>query len=80
MDIHHLDVGFYQVSNNEKKCRFHPDDEAVVFCNKFEYGYCGLCLESCVACTDPELYCRHRTYCIIWELCRKAVRSKDQAV
>jgi hypothetical protein len=71
-------LGFIQVSDNEKKCRFHPDVAAKVFCDKLEYGYCEYCLESCIACSDPELYCRHRTYCIIWELCRKTVRMRDK--
>jgi hypothetical protein len=64
------------VSTNERKCRFHPDIAAKVFCNKLEYGYCESCLESCAVCSDPELYCRHRTYCIIWELRREAVRER----
>jgi hypothetical protein len=55
-------------------CRFHPDREADVVCNKMEYGYCRECVDTCRACSDPELYCRHRTYCVIWELCRKQVR------
>jgi hypothetical protein len=69
-------VGNVPVSAGKKKCRFHPNVAARVFCNKLEYGYCASCLESCVACTDPELYCRHRDYCIIWELCRNAVRKR----
>lgn len=61
------------------KCRFHPEREAKVVCSKFEYGYCEECLELCHACTDPELYCRHRRYCIIWELCRKSVKERKKA-
>jgi hypothetical protein len=56
------------------KCRFHSDREAEVICNKMEYGYCRECLDDCRACTDPEIYCRHRTACVIWEMCRKQVR------
>lgn len=56
---------------DSKTCRYHPDAEAKVFCGKHEWGYCEECLASCMACTDPELYCRHRTACVIWELCRK---------
>ncbi len=56
------------------KCRFHPDREVEVVCNKMEYGYCRECLDKCQACTDPEIYCRHRTSCFIWEMCRKQVR------
>ncbi|HAA03851.1 MAG TPA: hypothetical protein DCZ69_03960 [Syntrophobacteraceae bacterium] len=62
-------------------CRFHPDRKADVVCNKMEYGYCRECLDNCHACTDPELYCRHRTACVIWEMCRKrARRSKRHKV
>lgn len=56
-------------------CRFHPDRNAEVVCNKMEYGYCRECLDSCQACTDPEIYCRHRTSCVIWEMCRRQVRQ-----
>ena len=65
-------------NDHTKKCRFHPEEEARVYCNKFEYGYCQECLESCSACSDPELYCRHRTYCVIWELCRKTVKRRKR--
>jgi len=58
------------------RCRFHPERKARAVCHKFEYGYCDECLETCAACTDPELYCKHRTSCIIWETCRKAVKNK----
>ncbi len=53
-------------------CRYHPQRAARGFCAKYEHGYCEECLETCTAkCTDPKLYCRHRTYCLIWERCRK---------
>ncbi len=60
-------------------CRFHPERSAVVHCEKFEYGYCQECVDSCRACTDPELYCRHRTACVIWELCRREVKKRRRA-
>ena len=60
-------------------CRFHPEREAVVVCNKHEHGYCQECIDRCSACSDPELYCRHRTYCVIWELCRKIVKARKAA-
>ncbi|OIP90025.1 MAG: hypothetical protein AUK55_13560 [Syntrophobacteraceae bacterium CG2_30_61_12] len=61
------------------KCRFHPERDAVVVCNKHEHGYCQECIDRCSACSDPELYCRHRTYCVIWELCRKIVKARKAA-
>ena len=54
------------------KCRFHPDREARVTCEKMMIGYCEDCLENCEACTDPCGYCQFRSKCIIWELCRKS--------
>ena len=53
-------------------CRFHPDREAYVTCQKMEIGYCRDCLDNCEACTDPCGYCRFRTQCIIWEKCRRS--------
>jgi hypothetical protein len=41
-----------------------------------EYGYCEECLESCKACTDPNLYCKHRHCCFIWESCRKTIKKR----
>lgn len=61
------------------KCRFHPDREGKFRCEKFDYGYCEECLEKCYACTDPQLYCKHRPACIIWEHCRKAVKARLRA-
>jgi hypothetical protein len=63
------------VKTIERKCRVHPEAAAIVFCNKFDYGYCDNCIESCPVCSDPGLYCRHRTYCIIWELRHEAVKE-----
>jgi len=57
-------------------CRFHPDRPALVRCNKYEYSYCEECVESCNACTDPELYCQHRTQCFIWEMCRSEIKRR----
>ncbi len=57
-------------------CRYHPEQEAVVYCEKYEYGYCKQCLESAVICSDPEAYCKFRTHCIIWENCREALKKK----
>ncbi len=53
-------------------CRFHPDREAYTTCQKMQIGYCRECLDKCEACTDPCGYCKHRSQCIIWELCKKS--------
>ncbi|PKN27501.1 MAG: hypothetical protein CVU64_15850 [Deltaproteobacteria bacterium HGW-Deltaproteobacteria-21] len=54
------------------KCRNHPDRDACTQCQKMEIGYCKDCLDKCEACTDPCGYCKFRTQCLIWELCRKS--------
>jgi len=58
------------------KCRFHPQREACVQCQKMEFWYCQDCLDACRACTDPCLYCKYRRECVIWELCRKEARKR----
>ncbi len=60
------------------ECRFHPGREAVVECQKMEFWYCQECLNECRACTAPCLYCKFRTGCVIWELCRKEARKRCQ--
>lgn len=57
-------------------CRFHPERPAVVRCNKYEYHYCRECVEACDACTDPNLFCQHRTQCFIWEVCRGEIKRR----
>ncbi|MBW2094020.1 MAG: hypothetical protein JRI80_03955 [Deltaproteobacteria bacterium] len=54
------------------QCRYHPDREAYIQCQKMGVGYCRECLENCEACTDPCTYCKYRPQCIIWELCKKS--------
>lgn len=53
-------------------CRIHPDREAVVVCQKYELGYCEECADSerCT-CTSPQTYCKFRTQCLIWALCKR---------
>jgi hypothetical protein len=54
-------------------CRFHPERDAFIWCEKFEYGYCLRCLEQS-RCTDPELYCKFRDRCRIWYASREERR------
>lgn len=53
-------------------CRFHPERDARVTCQKMDIGYCQECLDNCEACTEPCGYCKFRPQCIIWELCRRS--------
>jgi hypothetical protein len=57
------------------KCRYHAERDARLLCNKHEYGYCEDCCEG-VVCGDPELYCRHRTQCLIWENSRETLKRR----
>lgn len=59
------------------KCRYHPDRDVAVRCSKMEIGYCQECLDLCEACTDPCGYCKFRTQCIIWELCKRSEKKAD---
>ena len=54
------------------KCQYHADRDAYVTCQKMLVGYCRECLDHCEACTDPCGYCKFRTQCLIWELCKKS--------
>ena len=66
------------------RCKHHPDREAVVPCQKHQTGYCSECLENGVSCTDPLIYCKFRTQCVIWEMGReerkKAVLEEEERV
>ncbi len=69
----------YKLGESETvNCRFHPDREGRIRCNKHEHNYCEECVSSCSACADPALYCRHRDQCIIWELCRKEIKRRKR--
>jgi len=57
-------------------CKFHPEREARVSCQKMNIGYCQECLDNCEACTDPCTYCKFRPQCIIWELCRNSAKRR----
>jgi uncharacterized 2Fe-2S/4Fe-4S cluster protein (DUF4445 family) len=49
------------------KCINHPDRETRFFCMKHQLYLC----EECLACRDPQLYCKHRTACAIWFMTRR---------
>jgi hypothetical protein len=72
MPCHYFEESKKRLREIEMKCRYHPDREAKVVCQKMGMGYCRECLDNCEACTDPCTYCKFRQACIIWELCRKS--------
>jgi len=57
------------------QCRFHPEREAYMTCQKMLIGYCLECFDTCESCTDPSGYCKFRTQCIIWEKYRKSEKQ-----
>ena len=64
-------------------CKNHPDRNVVAICQKYNIGYCDICCEcnddnSCCECSDPELYCRFRSQCIIWEICKQRRKKKGK--
>ncbi len=63
------------------KCVNHPDREARVPCQKANVrGYCQECLDNGAPCFDPELYCKFRSQCIIYELAREhGLHKKSQS-
>jgi len=60
------------------KCRYHPDREARVVCQKMATGYCQECLDRGISCTDPTNYCKFRPQCIIHELWRERVKRERE--
>jgi hypothetical protein len=50
------------------KCIRHPERDARVVCQKTSTGYCEECLENGLSCIDPNLYCKFRPQCIIFEM------------
>lgn len=57
-------------------CKYHPDREARVRCEKMTTGYCEECLDNCEACTDPCGYCKFRSSCMIWEQCKRSAKRR----
>ncbi len=53
------------------RCPKHPDLPARFRCEKLDINMC----ERCLACRDPELYCKHRQQCVIWELTEEDRRT-----
>ena len=56
----------------EVTCSVHSDREAFAVCQKYELGYCEECFgsERCT-CIIPKMYCKFRTACMIWALCKR---------
>jgi len=48
-------------------CVNHPETETRFACMKHEVYLC----EDCLACRDPDIYCKFRTSCPIWFLTKR---------
>ncbi len=52
------------------KCKFHPEEDALVSCQKNGFGFCRNCCEvtekglGC-SCSSPDIYCKFRQGCMI---------------
>lgn len=56
------------------KCVNHPERETSYLCMKHNTYLC----ESCLACRDPELYCKFRPSCPIWFIHKERRRKARQ--
>jgi len=52
-------------------CTRHPERPATQYCQKHYRYFC----DECMTCSNPKLYCPHRTSCIIWFLEREKRRE-----
>ncbi len=57
-------------------CVNHPDRETMYQCLKHQVFLC----EDCLACRDPELFCKFRPSCMIWLIHKERKREQRQAV
>lgn len=62
--------------SDSEHCRYHPDRPAVARCQKYGYGYCSECLDTDPHCSDPEIYCKFRTQCLVYFRYKEAQRAK----
>ncbi|MFP4306177.1 MAG: hypothetical protein ACLFRG_03355 [Desulfococcaceae bacterium] len=56
-------------------CVNHPDRETPYTCQKHGVHLC----EECLACRDPELYCKFRPSCMIWMIHKERRREERRA-
>lgn len=62
------------------RCVNHPDRRPAALCEKYERGYCSECFDRGLYCADPELYCKFRPLCLIWDDHReKKLQEKREA-
>ncbi len=57
--------------NND--CEKHPGKEGSFFCAKYTRYLC----DRCMGCSDPDLYCKFRKRCLIWEYVKYGTAMMD---
>jgi uncharacterized 2Fe-2S/4Fe-4S cluster protein (DUF4445 family) len=57
------------------QCTRHPERETRYQCLKHGVWMC----EECLACRDPQLYCKHRSACPIWFIEKRRKRLEQEA-
>ena len=57
------------------KCFRHPDIETSFYCQKYEQYKC----DDCMKCSDPDLYCKFRSACLIWYLEKESDKDEKEA-
>ncbi len=57
-----------------EKCTNHPERETNYVCTKYGVYMC----EECLACRDPEIYCKFRSSCPIWFIHKKKRREERE--
>lgn len=58
---------------SDRYCTNHPDKAGNYYCAKYNRYLC----DECLRCQDPNIFCRHRTACIIWELTKYSDLYKE---
>jgi hypothetical protein len=57
------------------KCANHQDRPGTYYCAKYNRYLC----DECIQCSDPTLFCKHRTSCLIWEVVRHGSPDEQAA-
>lgn len=57
-------------------CTNHPDRETNFLCSKHNIYMC----EECMACRDPDIYCKFRSSCPVWFMTRKTKGLDEEDV
>jgi uncharacterized 2Fe-2S/4Fe-4S cluster protein (DUF4445 family) len=58
----------------EPKCFRHPEVTGKYYCSKYNRYMC----EECLACLDPNIYCKFRKMCMIWEIAKYGTPEQQE--